>query len=279
MDDSQTTVSFRNSRVHDTAIIEPGSKIGEGVIIGPYCSVADEVTIGDNCVLESHVVVSGSTRIGPGSRIYPFASIGHVPQDLKYKGEASRLLIGSNNVIREHVTMNPGTEGGGLLTKVGDNCLFMVGAHVAHDCQLGDNVIMANNATLAGHVEVGDYAILGGLSAVHQFARIGKHAMIGGMSGVENDVIPYGSAMGNRAHLSGLNIVGLKRRGFSRKIIHNLRKAYRLLFAEEGTMTERIDDVVESFGDVEPVMDIINFIRSGADTARAICRPKLERAA
>jgi len=279
MDDCLYTKTAEDAKVHRTAIIEPGAQIGANVLIGPYCVVGSGVLLGEYSMLESHVVVTGSTEIGPHNKILPFASIGHAPQDLKYHGEPSRLLIGSNNVIREHVTMNPGTEGGGMLTEVGSDCLFMVGAHVAHDCRIGNHVIMANNATLAGHVEVADYAILGGLSAIHQFVRIGKHAMIGGMSGVENDVIPYGSAMGNRAFLSGLNIVGLKRRGFSRTVIHDLRKAYRLLFAEEGTMSERIDDVVESFGEVEPVMDIVNFIRSGADTSRAICRPKLNRAA
>jgi len=279
MSDPVHTDLVEDAKVHSTAIVEPGARVSAGVVIGPYCVVGADVSLGENTVLEAHVVISGITELGPGNRVFPFASIGHLPQDLKFHGEPSRLVIGSNNVIREHVTMNPGTEGGGMVTEVGNNCLFMVGAHVAHDCRLGDNVIMANNATLAGHVEVGDYAILGGLSAVHQFARIGKHVMIGGMSGVENDVIPYGSATGNRAHLSGLNIVGLKRRNFSRNVIHDLRKAYRLLFAEEGTMSERIDDVIESFGEVEPVMDIVNFIRSGADTSRAICRPKLDRAA
>jgi UDP-N-acetylglucosamine acyltransferase len=264
-------------RVHPTALVEDGAEFGQGVVIGPYCIVGSEVRLGSGAVLESNIVVTGRTEIGQGSRIFPFASIGHQPQDLKYHGEASKLVIGSNTVIREHVTMNPGTEGGGMVTRVGDDCLFMVGAHVAHDCQVGNGVILANNATLAGHVQVGDFAILGGLSAVHQFARIGRHAMVGGMSGVESDVIPYGSVMGNRAHLSGLNVVGLKRRGFSRDVIHDLRKAYRLLFAEEGTMAERLSDVAEEFDDNEPIMDIVNFIRS--DSSRSICQPKLDRAA
>ena len=264
-------------RVHPTALIEDGAELGQGGVIGPYCIVGPEVRLGSGVVLESQLVVTGRTEIGLGSRIFPFASIGHPPQDLKYHGEASKLVIGSNTVIREHVTMNPGTEGGGMVTRVGDDCLFMVGAHVAHDCQVGNGVILANNATLAGHVQVGDFAILGGLSAVHQFARIGRHAMVGGMSGVESDVIPYGSVMGNRAHLSGLNVVGLKRRGFSRDVIHDLRKAYRLLFAEEGTMAERLSDVAEEFDGNEPIMDIVNFIRS--DSSRSICQPKLDRAA
>ena len=197
--------------IHPTAIIEDGAQLGENVSIGAYSVIGPEVTLGDGVTLESHVVVGGVTSIGAGTHIFPFASIGLQPQDLKFQGEVSRLEIGSNNVIREHVTMNPGTEGGGLLTKVGNDCLFMVGAHVAHDCQVSDHVILVNSATLAGHVEVGEFAIVGGLSAVHQFVRIGKHAMIGGMSGVENDVIPYGTVTGNRAHLLGLNLVGLKR--------------------------------------------------------------------
>ncbi len=209
--------------------------------------------------------------------IFPFASIGQQPQDMKYRGEDSELIVGANTVIREHVTMNPGTGGGGLVTRTGSNCLFMVGAHVAHDCFVGDNAILVNNATLGGHVKIGDFAIIGGLSAVHQFVRIGAHAMVGGMSGVENDVIPYGSVTGNRAHLSGLNVIGLKRRNFGRDQIHDLRNAYRLLFAQEGTMQERLDDVAESFADNGLVMEIVDFMRVGS--SRAICQPKLDRAA
>lgn len=263
--------------IHPTAIVESGAKLGEEVTIGPYCIVGPEVELGEGVSLTSHVVVAGRTTIGPNTRIYPFASIGHPPQDLKYKGESSQLVIGANNVIREYVTMNPGTEGGGMVTQVGNNGLFMIGAHVAHDCKIGNHVIMANNATLAGHVEVGDWAILGGLSAVHQFVRVGHHAMIGGMSGVEYDVIPYGSVMGDRARLSGLNVVGLKRRRFSRENIHALRAAYRLLFAQEGAMAERLADVEAMFGDNKPVMDIVNFIRF--DSSRAMCQPRAEHAA
>ncbi|MEK9644769.1 MAG: acyl-ACP--UDP-N-acetylglucosamine O-acyltransferase [Alphaproteobacteria bacterium] len=263
--------------IHPTAIVDPAATIGEGVKIGPYSVIGPDVSLGDGCVLLSHVVVDGRTEIGPNARIYPFASIGHQPQDMKFKGEPSRLAIGANNILREHVTINPGTEGGGMLTSIGNNCLMMVGAHVAHDCIVGSHVIMANNATLAGHVMVEDFAIIGGLSAVHQFCRIGKHAMVGGMSGVENDVIPYGSVMGDRARLSGLNIVGLKRRGFSRNDLTALRKAYRLMFAEEGTMAERIEDVLETYSAHEAVMEIIDFIRS--DSNRAICQPKAEQGA
>lgn len=265
------------TNIHPTAIVEDGAELGENVSIGPYTVVGPQVKLGDGVCLESHVVIGGDTTVGADTRIFPFASIGLQPQDLKYKGESSRLEIGSNNVIREHVTMNPGTEGGGMLTKVGNNCLFMVGAHVAHDCQIADSVILVNNATLAGHVELGEFAIVGGLSAVHQFVRIGKHAMIGGMSGVENDVIPYGTVTGNRAHLSGLNLVGLKRRGFDRETIHAMRNAYRLLFAHEGTMDERVKDVAAMFPEIEPVMEIVSFIDT--DSSRAICQPKLDDAA
>jgi len=260
--------------IHATAVVEKGAEIGTHVEIGPYCVIGPEVTVEDGVQIASHVVLGGKTRIGAGTKIFPFAAIGLAPQDLKFKGEPSRLEIGRDNVIREHVTMNPGTEGGGMITRVGDNGLFMVGVHVAHDCQIGNNVIMANNATLAGHVTVEDFAVLGGLSAVHQFCRIGRHAMIGGMSAIEQDVIPYGSVMGDRARLCGLNIVGLKRRGFSRDDVQSLRKAYRLLFAEEGTMSERLSDVADLYSGNEPVMEIVNFI--GMHSPRAVCQPKPE---
>ena len=265
------------AQIHETAVVDPAAVIADTVKIGPYCAVGAHVTLEADVELLSHCVVDGRTRVGAGTRIYPFASVGHAPQDLKYAGEPSRLEIGKGNVIREHVTMNPGTEGGGMLTRIGDNCLFMVGAHVAHDCMIENNVILVNNATLAGHVHVGEWAIIGGLSAVHQFVRIGRHAMIGGMSGIEHDVIPYGSVIGNRARLSGLNIVGLKRRSFSRDVIHDMRKAYRLIFAAEGTMAERLADVAEDFNSNEPVMEIVDFIR--ADSSRSICQPVLDDAA
>lgn len=258
--------------IHPTAVVDPKAVLGDGVVIGPYCVVGGDVTLGRNVRLHSHVVVDGRTEIGPETEIFPFASIGMIPQDLKYRGEASTLTIGSRNRIREYVTMNPGTADGGMVTRVGDDCLFMMSAHVAHDCIVGNHVIMANNATLAGHVTVGDFAILGGLSAVHQFVRIGRHAIIGGMSGVENDVIPYGSVVGDRARLSGLNIVGLKRRNFANKDVHNLRTAYRMLFAEEGTMGERIDDVRTLFGDNAEIMEIVEFMR--ADSQRGLTQPR-----
>jgi UDP-N-acetylglucosamine acyltransferase len=264
-------------RIHPTAVVEPGARLAEDVTVGPYCVVGAEVELGANVELVAHVVIAGRTRIGASTKVYPFASLGQPPQDLKYKGEPSHLLIGANNVIREHVTMSPGTAGGGLVTRVGDHGLFMVGVHIAHDCQVGDHVVMANCATLGGHVHVGDYAIFGGLTAVHQFVRIGRFAMIGGMSGVESDVIPFGSVMGDRARLSGLNIIGLKRRGFSRDDIHTLRTAYRLLFAQEGTMAERLEDVAGAYAENRPVMELVEFIR--ADSSRAICQPKTQNAA
>ena len=259
-------------QIHPTAIVAPGAALADDVAIGPYCVVGSQVRLGAGVVLRSHVVVDGRTSIGEGTRIFPFASIGLDPQDLKYKGEASSLEIGRNNTIREYVTMNPGTEGGGMVTRVGDNGLFMVGVHIAHDCRIGNQVIMANNATLGGHVVIEDYAFLGGLSAVHQFVRIGRHAMIGGMSGVERDVIPYGQVMGDRARLTGLNIIGMQRRGFSRDDIQGLRHAYQCLFAPDGTLNDRINEMADRFGEIAPVADILAFIR--ADSSRAICQPK-----
>lgn len=260
------------SEIHPTAVVDPKAEIGKGVVIGPYCIVESGVTLEAGVKLHAHVVVGGNTRVGAETEIYPFASIGLPPQDLKYAGESSELIIGRRNRIREHVTMNPGTSEGGMITRLGDDCLLMVGAHIAHDCHVGNFVVMANNATLGGHVVVGDFAILGGLAAVHQFVRIGRHAIIGGMSGVENDVIPYGSVMGDRAKLSGLNVIGLKRRNFAKDEIHNLRTAYRMLFAEEGTLQERMDDVIEMFSNNADIMEIVDFMR--ADSSRGLTQPR-----
>lgn len=259
------------AEIHATALVDPKAELAAGVRIGPYCIVGPKVELGEDVELLSHVVVEGHTRIGARTRIFPFASIGHRPQDLKFAGERSELVVGHDTVIREHVTMNPGTEGGGLLTSVGDGCLFMVASHVAHDCHIGDHVIMANNATLGGHVSIGDRAIIGGLAAVHQFVRIGRQAMIGGMTGVENDIIPYGLAFGDRARLHGLNVVGLKRTGFSRSEIQALTGAYRLLFADHDTLAERTAQVEREFGETRGVADLIGFVRG--DSSRALCRP------
>lgn len=262
------------AKIHPSAVVDPKAKLGAEVEIGPFCCVGPDVALGAGVVLHSHVVVGGRTEIGPRTAIYPFASVGLPPQDLKYKGEPSRLVIGSDTTIRESVTINPGTEGGGMLTRVGDHCLLMVGAHVAHDCQVGDHVIMANNATLAGHVVVGDYAIIGGLSAVHQFVRIGPHAMIGGMTGVDHDVIPYGSVLGERGRLAGLNVIGLKRRGFTRDQLNALRAAYRMLFEESGagTVVERVEQVVRQFGDDAGIGELVRFIQ--ASSSRGLTLPK-----
>jgi len=265
------------AKIHPSAVVESGAELATDVEIGPFCHIGAGTKLAAGVKILSHAVVVGKTSVGEGTKIFPFASIGHQPQDLKFAGEVSELVIGRRCVIREHVTMNPGTAGGGLLTSVGDDCLFMVGAHVAHDCRIGNQVILVNNATLAGHVVIQDFAILGGLSAVHQFVRIGKHAMIGGMSGVENDVIPYGSVMGNRAYLAGLNLVGLKRRGFDRDAIHDLRAAYRMLFAPEGTLQERLADVAEQYAKSALVMEIVGFIQ--ADSSRAVCQPRVDRGA
>jgi len=259
------------STVHPTAVIGDGAEIGADVEIGPYCCIGPEVTLGDRVVLKSHVVIEGKTSVGAGTQIYPFASIGQPPQDLKYQGEDSRLEIGSDTIIREYVTMNTGTEGGGMLTRVGNGCLIMGAAHIAHDCRIGDNVILAQSALLGGHVEIGDFAILGGGAAVHQFVRIGAHAMIGGMAAVDNDVIPFGSVSGQRAALSGLNIIGMKRRNFSRDEIHALRAAFKALFGDGGTLQERVDQVEAAYGEAAAVADIIAFMR--ADSSRSFTQP------
>lgn len=261
-----------DAQIHPTAIVEDGAQIGEGCEIGPYCIVEGTVSIGAGCRLISHAVVAGRTSVGEGAQVFPFASIGHRPQDLKYHGEPSTLTIGSNCTFREGVTINPGTEGGGMSTTIGDNCAFLANSHVGHDSHVGNNVVFSNNVMLAGHCVIGDFVIIGGGAAVIQFARVGAHAFVGGMSGLENDLIPYGMALGNRAYLSGLNIIGLQRRGFSREQIHDLRRAYRLLFAAEGTLQERIDDVAEEFSDHTIVQEIIAFMREQGK--RSLCTPR-----
>ena len=258
--------------IHSTAIIEDGAQLGQDVNIGPYCVIGPEVVLGDGCELKSHVVLAGKTTIGARTRFFPFASIGHQPQDLKYQGEPVTLSIGSDCILREGVTINPGTEGGGGHTIIGDRCAFLANSHVGHDCRVGNNVILSNNVMLAGHVTVGDFVIMGGGAAVIQFSRVGSHAFLGGLSGLEHNLIPYGMALGDRAHLSGLNIVGLQRRGFSREDIHSLRKAYRLLFADEGTLKERVEDVAAEFKDHPVVQEILTFIREGGK--RSLCTPQ-----
>lgn len=248
------------AEIHPTAIIEDGAEIGAGVRIGPYCVVGPKVTLGPSVVLESHVAVAGKTSIGEATRIFPFASIGHIPQDLKFHGEDVELVIGARNSIREHTTMNPGTGAGGGITRVGDGNLFMMSTHVAHDCIIGNNVIMANNATLGGHVVIEDNVVVGGLAAIHQFVRIGRGAMIGGLAGVVADVIPYGSVMGERAHLAGLNLVGLKRRGAERAEIHGLRNAFAEMFEGEGNLQERVARAAAKYAGNPLVDEVARFV-------------------
>jgi UDP-N-acetylglucosamine acyltransferase len=273
-----TTISAESSIgaptpiVHATACVEPGARLGAGVEVGPFCHVGPRVTLGAGVRLISHVSVAGDTNIGARTKIFPFASIGQDPQDLKYRGEPVTLTIGADCIIREGVTMNPGTAGGGSRTVVGARCALLANAHVAHDCRLGDDIILSNNVMLAGHCQIGDFVIISGGAAAHQFVRIGAHAFVGGLAGVENDVIPYGIALGNRAALAGLNIVGLKRRGFSRESIHDLRRAYRALFAPEGTLKERVEDVAVEFAAHAEVQQILDFLREGGE--RAICMPR-----
>lgn len=265
------------SMIHPSAIVDPAAKLGANVRIGPYCVVGAHVELGDNVELKSHVCVDGRTDIGEGTVVYPFASLGHAPQDLKYRGEPSRLVIGKRNTIREHVTMNPGTETGAMETRVGDDGLFMVGVHVAHDCVVGDRVIMANNATLGGHVHVGDHVLIGGLAAVHQWVRIGSFAVIGGMSGVESDVIPYGRVKGERAHLAGLNLVGLERGGFDKETVKTLQRAMKQLFEGAGTMDERIEQMAGAYADDRIVMEMIAFAK--AKERFGLCQPDSKKAA
>ena len=257
--------------IHPTAIVHSNAKIGAGVEIGPYCTVGPGVVLGRAVRLVSHVVIEGLTEIGEHTVVHPFAVLGGPPQHLAHKGEPTRLVIGERNVIREHVTMHTGTTIGRGVTTIGADGLFMVGSHVAHDCVLGDHVVLANGAAVGGHVQIGDYVFMGGLSAVHQWTRIGRHAFVGGVAAVTKDIIPY-ALVGNDAHLEGMNLVGLKRRGFSRDTINELRTAYRMLFAEEGTFQERIDDVARAFSRSAEVSEIVAFIR--AESSRPLSTPR-----
>ena len=256
--------------IHKTAIVDPKAKISDNVLIGPYSIIGPDVEIGSNTKIHSHVSITGKTIIGRENRIYPFASIGNDPQDLKYNGEETKLRIGNNNKIREYVSINPGTRGGGGETVIGSNCLFMVSSHIAHDCIIGNNAIIANNAAIAGHAQIGDNVIIGGNSAVQQFTRIGKMAMIGGMTGVEKDVIPYGLSVGNRNYLCGLNLIGLRRKEIPNKDILSLNKAYKEIFKTE-QLTENLNKMNGNYKDNSLVRDIIEFI--GKDKKRPICTP------
>ncbi|MBE6446877.1 MAG: acyl-ACP--UDP-N-acetylglucosamine O-acyltransferase [Alphaproteobacteria bacterium] len=258
--------------IHPTAIISPLAKIGKNVKIGPYSVIGDEVELCDDVEIFSHVCINGRTAIGNGTKVFPFAAIGFSPQDLKYNGEKSCVVVGKNNVIREYVTIHPGTEGGNMKTVIGDGNLLMIGVHVAHDCVIGDGAILANNATLAGHVAVGNHVIIGGLSAVHQFVRIGHHAIIGGMAGVERDVIPYGAVKGERGYLYDVNVVGLLRSGVDRSEIKALQAAYDMIFHGGKTLMENLKQAEEALKDSPYAKEIFNFMNE--KSKRSFCQTK-----
>ena len=256
--------------IHKTAIIDSKAKVSSSANIGPYTVVGPNVEIGEDVIIHSHVSISGNTKIGNGNKIYPFASIGNDPQDLKYNGEETKLIIGNNNKMREYVTINPGTDGGGGLTKIGDNCLFMISSHVAHDCHVGNNVIIANNVPLGGHVNIEDNVVIGGNSAVQQFTRIGRLAMIGGMTGVLKDVIPFGLSFGNRNYLKGLNLIGLRRNKYKNKDIMELDKAYKKIFSSKN-LHENLSKINGEFKENNLVQEVTGFISK--DKKRPICFP------
>tara|TARA_B100000886_G_scaffold114496_1_gene77008 strand:+ start:361 stop:1143 length:783 start_codon:yes stop_codon:yes gene_type:complete len=256
--------------IHKTAIIDPKAKIGKNVEVGPYTVIGPDTEILDGTKIQSHVNITGNTIIGKNNRIFPFASIGNVPQDLKYNGENTKLIIGNGNTIREYTTINTGTLGGGGVTKIGDNSLLMIGVHIAHDCIIGNNVVIANSAAIAGHADIGDQVIIGGNCGVQQFTRIGKMAMIGGMTGVSRDVIPYGVSLGNRNYLDGINIVGLRRKKISNKDIICLSDAYKEIFKTE-SLSENLNKLNGNFKDNVFVKEIIEFINK--DKKRPICTP------
>ena len=259
--------------IHKTAIIDSKAKISTNVEIGPYATIGPNVEIGENTLIQSHVNITGNTTIGKGNKLYSFASIGSDPQDLKYKGEETTLLIGDNNTIREHVTINTGTVQGGGLTKIGNDNLIMIGAHIAHDCIIGNNIVMANNTAIAGHAEIEDFVIIGAKCGVQQFTRIGKRAMIGGMTGVLRDVIPYGLSTGNRNYLNGINVVGLRRDKVSNKDILGLTDAYKEIFKTE-VLSENLKSLNGKYTDNPLVKDVLDFINK--DKKRPICTPFLK---
>lgn len=258
--------------IHSTAIVSEDAQVGKDVRVGPYCIVGDRVVLGDGVELVSHVCVTGDTMIGSGTKIYPFVAIGFPPQDLKYHGEKSRIVIGRDNSIREYVTIHPGTEGGLMETRIGDNNLLMVGVHIAHDCVLGNNIVMGNNATLGGHVVVQDNVIIGGLAAVHQFVRIGQCSVIGGMSGVERDVIPFGAVKGERASLYDLNLIGMCRMNMSHHDILVMKRLYSTLFEGEGTLSEHLTQAETKFAGNTYAERIIDFMKQ--ESHRSFCMPR-----
>ena len=256
--------------IHKTSIIDKNAKISQTAKIGPYTIIGSNVEIGDEVEIHSHVNIVGNTKVGKGTKIFPFASIGTQPQDLKYKGEKNSLVIGKNNIIREYVTINPGTKAGGTTTKVGDNCLFMISSHVAHDCQIGNNVVIANNVPLGGHVIIEDSVIIGGNSAVQQFTRIGRLAMVGGMTGVLKDVIPFGLSFGNRNYLKGINLIGLRRNKYENKKIMELNEAYKKIFSSKN-LHKNLSKINGEFKGNKLVQEVTEFISK--DKKRPICSP------
>jgi UDP-N-acetylglucosamine acyltransferase len=246
--------------IHPSASVDPAAVLGRDVRIGPYCVVGPDVTIDDGAELVSHVVVDGRTSIGAGVTLFPFCTVGLAPQDMKYRGEPTRCEVGARTQVREHCTIHRGTATGRGVTSIGSDCMLMAVAHVAHDCSVGNNVIIANNAVMGGHVTIGDHAVIGGAAAIHQYVRIGRAAMIGGVSGVEGDVIPFGSVIGNRARLAGLNVVGLKRRGFEKSAILRLRAAFRTLFSDQGVFAVRLAETRAAFGHDPLVAEVLTFI-------------------
>lgn len=265
------------NNIHPTAIISKETILGENNEIGPYCVFTGKVEIGNNNKFHSHVIINsnGLTKIGDNNSFFPFVSL-NITQDKKYHGEKSDLIIGNNNTFREYSTANSGTESGIMKTTIGNGCLFMMSSHVAHDCIIGNEVILANSVALAGHVTVEDYVIFGGLSAVHQRTRIGKCAMIGGMSAVSGDVIPYGMVVGDRAFLAGLNIVGLKRKGFSKEVMHSLRHAYEMVFAESSdkNFAERLEISIKEFSNSREALELLDFISKSTTASRSLCKPR-----
>jgi len=259
--------------IHQSSIIDQKAKIGKNVKIGPFCFVGPQVQLNEGVELISNVHIEGNTKIGKGTKIFPFASIGTVPQDLKYKGEANSLEIGENNVIREYVTINPGTAGGGSKTVVGNNCLLMISSHIAHDCKIGNNVVIANNVPLGGHVTIEDFVIIGGNSAIQQFTRIGRLAMIGGMTGVLKDVIPFGLSFGNRNYLKGINIIGLRRKKYDNKKIMELNEAYKKIFSSNN-LQENLSRINGEYKGNDLIEEVTNFIEK--DKKRPICTPLSE---
>ena len=257
--------------IHKTSIIDKNAKITQTAKIGPYTIIGSNVEIGDEVEIHSHVNIVGNTKVGKGTKIFPFASVGSQPQDLKYKGEKNSLIIGKNNIIREYVTINPGTKGGGAITKIGDNCLFMISSHVAHDCQIGNDVVIANNVPLGGHVTIEDSVIIGGNSAVQQFTRIGRLAMVGGMTGVLKDVIPFGLSFGNRNYLKGINLIGLRRNKYENKKIIELNEAYKKIFSSKN-LHENLSKINGEFKDNKLVQEVTEFI--SRDKKRPICTPQ-----